>query len=253
MKTLIVANWKQNMTAPQAKEWLEVLSSKFKVQSSKLEVVVCPSFVLIPVLHPSSIIHHLSIHLGAQDVSQFEEGPYTGEVSAKMLQDFVDYVIVGHSERRKHFGETDGDVAKKSVLVLNHGLVPIICVSSVEEARNWKLEAGVDDGSLRLESAVFVYEPVEHISTEGEFHPDDPEHANAIAQKIKDKVGEDLKVLYGGSVNAENVKSFVEKPEINGVLVGQASLDPEEFSAIVKTLKQENIETRKHYEIRRCK
>lgn len=236
-KTLIVANWKENLTAPQATRWLEVLSSKFPpsgqagaVQNSKLEVVICPAFVLIPALkHQVSSIKH-RVYLGAQDVSKFEEGQYTGEVSAKMLKDFVDYVIVGHSERRRYFGETDEDVATKSILALKYGLVPIVCVSNVEEARNWKLEAGEEAGNLKLDSVIFAYEPLFAVGTGT---PDTPENANDFAKKVKTEVGQDVRVLYGGSVNAKNAKSFVSQPDIGGVLVGQASLDAGEFAEIV--------------------
>ena len=243
----VIANWKENFTVAEAKRWVRGLNKELGMSASgdssnlknegDVDIVICPSFVLIPVLYSSFSILHSPFSLGAQDVSKFEEGQYTGEVSAKMLKDFVDYVIVGHSERRKCFGETDGDVALKVGLCLKYGLVPIICISNVEEAGSWKVEARKEARSLMLERAVFVYEPVEHISTEGDFHPDDPEHANSMAQKIKAKVGQDVRVLYGGSVNAENVKGFVGQPNISGVLIGQASLDVEEFAKIIKTLK----------------
>ena len=231
-KVLIVANWKENLTAPQAKEWLGVLSSKFKVQSSKLEVVICPPSVILPtVAHEVSKLEN--VELGAQNVSKFEEGQYTGEVSAKMLKDFVSYVIVGHSERREHFGETDKCVAKKSILALKYGLVPIICVSNAEEAGRWKLEAGKEAGGWRFDNVVFAYEP---LSAVGTGTPDTPENAQKFAEEIKSVVGQDVKVLYGGSVNAKNAKSFVSQPNIDGVLVGQASLGTKEFSKIVEVV-----------------
>ena len=224
-KVLIVANWKENLTAPQAKEWLGVLSSKFKVQSSKLEVVICPPSVILPtVAHEVSKLEN--VELGAQNVSKFEEGQYTGEVSAKMLKDFVSYVIVGHSERRKYFGETDEDVNLKIKQCLKYGLTPIVCVGNLEQVSRVS----------RVSKVIVVYEPVEAISTEGQFHPDDPEHANSTAKEIKSVVGQDVKVLYGGSVNAKNAKSFVSQPNIDGVLVGQASLGTKEFSKIVEVV-----------------
>lgn len=229
-KTLIVANWKENKTAPQTKEWLEEFSNpKFQIPNN-VGVVICPSFVLIPVLR-SHFSHHTShLSLGAQDVSKFEEGQYTGEVSAKMLKDFVEFVIIGHSERRRYLGETDEDVAAKSVLALKYDLIPIVCASSVKEARSWKLEAGKDAGGWRLDDVVFAYEPLFAV---GSSEPDTPENAQKFAQKIRAEVGLDVRILYGGSVNAENVKSFVSQPDIGGVLVGQASLDVAEFSKII--------------------
>jgi len=232
-KTLIVANWKENKTASQTTEWFEKFSNpnsfRFAKQPSDgqipngAEIVVCPSFVLIPVLHSSlSSANPFSLYLGAQDVSKFEEGQYTGEVSAKMLKDFVKYVIVGHSERRKYFGETDEDVNLKIEQCLKYGLVPIICISNVEEA-----------GRLKLDKPVFAYEPLFAVGTG---IPDTPENANDFARKIKNEVGRDVRVLYGGSVNAENAKLFVSQPDISGVLVGQGSLDAGEFANIIETL-----------------
>ena len=230
---MIVANWKENLTATQAEDWVAEFSNLKSQIPNDVEVVVCPSFVLIPVLrsHLSSLTSCIS--LGAQDVSKFEGGQYTGEVSAKMLRDFVSYVIVGHSERRKHFGETDRDVAAKSVLALKYNLIPIVCVSSLEEARSWELEARKDTGDLREDKVVFAYEPLFAVGTG---KPDTPENAQKFAEEVRTLVGQDVRVLYGGSVNAENVKLFVDQPDISGVLVGQASLDPEGFIGIVRLL-----------------
>ncbi len=224
-KTLIVANWKEHKTNSEARGWVEVLSSKLKVKSEKLEVVVCPSFVLIPDLHSQLSILNFELSLGAQDVSKFEEGQYTGEVSTKILKDFVDYVIVGHSERRKHFGETDEDVALKIEQCLKHELAPIVCVSNLEQVSKCQ--------SVKVSKTIFAYEPLFAVGT-GE--PDTPENAQEFAGKIKGKLGKNVRVLYGGSVNSENVKLFVNQPDIDGVLVGQASLDAEEFGRIIKSL-----------------
>jgi len=224
-KTLIVANWKENLTATQMESWVAEFSI-FNFQfSNETRVVICPSFVLISVLKSqvSSIQHQ--VYLGAQDVSKFEEGQYTGEVSAKMLKDFVSYVIIGHSERRKCFGETDGDVAKKSILALKHGLIPIVCVSNLEQVSKCQ--------GVKVSKTIFAYEPLFAVGTGT---PDTPENAQEFAEKIKSAVGQDVRVLYGGSVNAENVKSFVSQPDIDGVLVGQASLEAEEFGRIIKSL-----------------
>jgi len=215
-KTLIVANWKENFTTAEAKRWVEGLNKELGIRNcGKTEIVVCSPSVLLPVLHSSFIIHNSFFRLGAQDVSKFEEGQYTGEVSAKMLKDFVDYVIVGHSERREHFGETDEDVKLKVEQCLKHGLTPIVCVSKIEQAL--------------ADKAIFAYEPLSAVGT-GE--PDTPENAQKFAQEIKAKVGQDVRVLYGGSVNAENAKSFVSQLDISGVLVGQASLDPKGFARL---------------------
>jgi triosephosphate isomerase len=236
-KTLIVANWKQNFTADEAQRWVGELNKELRIKNKNLslrsrtlhsnkfesegnvEIVVCPPLVLIPVLYSSFIIPHSALHLGAQDVSKFEGGQYTGEISAQMLKGFVDYVIVGHSERRKHFSETDEDVAKKTVLALKCNLIPIICVSNIEQVSK----------SQRVKESkniIFAYEPLAAIGT-GE--SDTPENANDFAQKIKAEIGQNVRVLYGGSVTSKNAKPFIAQPNISGVLVGQASLDAEEF------------------------
>ena len=230
----IVANWKENFTIAEAERWIGGLNKELRIKNKgNVEIVVCPPFVLLPLLHssftrfgesPLADIRDSSFSLGAQDVSRFEEGQYTGEVSAKMLKDFVDYVIVGHSERRRHFGETDEDVALKIEQCLKHGPTPIVCVSKLKEV----LAVSIVSGASRV---IFAYEPLEAVGT-GE--PDKPENAQGFAEKVKSEVGQNVKVLYGGSVNAKNAKSFVEQPDIDGVLVGQASLDPEEFSEIVR-------------------
>jgi len=212
-KTLVVANWKEYKTVSEVKVWVEAFNKGVNkgVNKGDVEVVICPSFILIPVLNAQ-------VRLGAQDVSKFEEGQYTGEVSAKMLKDFVSYVIVGHSERRKHFGETEEDVKLKVEQCLKYKLTPIVCVSNLKQVSK---------------KAVFAYEP---LSAVGTGTPDTPENAQDFAQKIKAEVGQDVQVLYGGSVNSENVKSFVDQPDISGVLVGEASLDAKEFGKIIKAL-----------------
>ncbi len=225
-KKLIVANWKENKTASQTTEWFEKFGAALSISRSRsklsinLEVVVCPSFILIPVLNSQLSTLNSPFRLGAQDVSKFEEGQYTGEVSAKMLRDFVSYVIVGHSERREHFGETDEDVNLKIEQCLKYDLTPIVCVSSLEQVST-------------VSDVIFAYEPLSAIGTG---KPDTPENAQDFAQEIKTEVGQNVKVLYGGSVNAKNAKSFVSQPDISGVLVGEASLDAEEFGKIIKTL-----------------
>ena len=226
-KTLIVANWKENKTVSQTTEWFDKFSNPKSQIPKNTEVVICPAFVLVPVLDSLFSILDSPPRLGAQDVSKFEGGQYTGEVSAKMLKDFVDYVIVGHSERRRHFHETNEDIQLKVEQCLKYNLTPIVCISSIQELSSLPSD---------FDGLIFVYEPLEHISTEGEFHPDDPEHANIMAQKIKEELSQKVKVLYGGSVNAKNAKSFIEQSDIDGVLVGQASLDAKEFAKIVGSL-----------------
>lgn len=218
-KLFIVANLKSYKTEPEAKEWLE----KFKAISQNKdivhdkEIVVCPSFTLLYLFNSFFLDNGLQIKLGAQNVSQFDEGPYTGEVNAKQIKKFADYVLIGHSERRINFNETDEALSKKTGLSLQNNLQPIFCVQGKETY--------VPNGVK-----ILAYEPVFAI---GSGNPDTPQNANEIAQSYLDKIN-NLTVLYGGSVTSENVSSFTKEQNIGGVLVGGASLEAEEFIRIIK-------------------
>lgn len=205
------------MTADEANEWLE----RFKINDSgfknnEKEIVLCPPFTLLSTLKSYIMNHKSNIKLGAQDVSPFPKGAYTGEVSAAQLSELVKYVIIGHSERRKYFHEDDQMLSNKVEMALDAGLTPIFCVQNADSI----IPKGV---------AIVAYEPVFAIGT-GE--PDSPENADHIARKIKD-TAKVTAVLYGGSVTGKNVHTFTEKEHIDGVLVGSASLDPLSFSHIV--------------------
>lgn len=228
MRYLIVANWKLNKTISEAIEWLKEFGiQKTEFRSQNVKIVVCPSFTVLSELQRELKKTKLPIKLGAQNVSQFEKGQYTGEVSAGMLQGLVNYVIIGHSEIRKHFGETDQIISEKAKQCEKYGITPILCASNLDQLR----------GCEKAKDLVVAYEPLEAISTEGEFHPDDPDHANEIAGKIKEIIGSKNRVLYGGSVHKDNVKYFAARKNIDGLLVGQASLDAERFVEILKKMK----------------
>lgn len=214
MKNLfIVANWKSNKTVSQAKEWLEkVESSKLKVQSNTYkEIILCASYTLLPDLKSS-------IKLGAQDISPFGPGAYTGEVNGEQIKEFADYVLIGHSEQRKYFHEDENSIFKKVKMALKYNLSPIVCVQNDKENINPKV-------------SFVAYDPAFAIGTG---NPDTPENANMIAEEIKRKNKDVQYVLYGGSVNAENVHNFTSCLVIDGVLVGGASLDAKEFLEIIK-------------------
>jgi len=161
----------------------------------------------------------LPIGLGAQDISSFEEGAYTGEVSAKQVKEFANFVIIGHSERRNNFGENDNILFKKFKLAKENGLIVIFCVQGKET----KIPENAD---------VIAYEPINAIGTG---NPDTPENAENVAAYFKANFKVPA-VLYGGSVTASDVNSFSQMPSIDGVLVGKASLDPEEFYAIIQNI-----------------
>lgn len=180
------------------------------------QVVLCVPFTLLYTLKEAITADHIPLALGAENVSPFAEGAETGEESARMVKDLADWVIIGHSERRKDFGETDEVLARKVEQARAAGLKIIYCVP--DDATT--VPKGVD---------VVAYEPVWAIGTG---KTDTPENANTVVAAIKAKSGVKT-VIYGGSVTAENVQSFISQPAIDGVLPGGASLDPQKFAALI--------------------
>lgn len=216
-KVLIVANFKSKKNLAEQKVWIDEFlknSSNLKNVESK-DVIICPSF---PYLFSfNSAFSGTNIKIGAQTLSPFDEGSHTGEVNAKQIKDFADFVIVGHSEERNLLNESDELFSEKVKLAIKYLLTPIFCVQ--------------DKGTFIPEgTSIVAYEPVFAIGTGT---PDTPESADAIAGTLKSNK-KDLKVLYGGSVTSQNVKSFTTKTNIDGVLVGGASLDPDEFIQIIQ-------------------
>jgi len=227
-KLFLVANWKSHKTIQEAHtfmttflntsliEWLHKSAESNEIVK---KIVICPPFIHLPEL--AKMLEHsdlkISLDLGAQDLSPFSVGSHTGEVAASEIEGLVKYVLVGHSERRKDFGESDDLVAQKVRAAKKAGLEPIFCVQGKDTP--------VPEGVL-----IIAYEPVNAI---GSGHPDDPEHADEIAAYFKEQKHIPF-VLYGGSVTPDNVNSYTTKPHIDGVLVGGASLDPRSFSEIIQ-------------------
>ena len=242
-KPIIAGNWKMNKTAAEGAALVNAL--KPLVKDASCDVVVCVPFTDIPAV--SAAVKGSNVHLGAQNVHFAEKGAYTGEISAEMLKEFgVEYVIIGHSERRQYFGETDETVNKRMHAALDAGLIPIVCVGeSLEERETGKTEAvlsvqiteglkGLDDVS----KIVIAYEPVWAIGT-GKTAT--AEQANetigfirkTLAETFCPKCAEKVRIQYGGSMNAKNCKELMAMPEIDGGLIGGASLKAEDFSIIV--------------------
>ena len=240
---IIAGNWKMNNTATEGVALVNAL--KPLVADAKCEVVVCVPAIDIPAV--SEAIAGSNIKLGAQNVHFAEKGAYTGEISAAMLKEYgVEYVIIGHSERRQYFGETDETVNKRTLAALAAGLTPIVCIGeSLEERETGKTESvlakQIEEGFKGIEDIkkiVVAYEPIWAIGTG---RTATAEQANETIGFIRRKIGEmfcpkcaeNVRIQYGGSMNAGNCKELMSMPEIDGGLIGGASLKAPDFAAIV--------------------
>lgn len=238
------------MTHLEAIEFVQKLAYNLDPTDTEVvEVVVCPPFTALRSVQTVIDADRLQFGLGAQNCHWQEKGAFTGEISPLMLAKLdVSYVVVGHSERRHIFGETDEQVAKKVRAVIDHGMRPILCVGETLEQREAgstsevvvsQLDAGTGKVSQNeADKLVIAYEPVWAIGTGKNALPED---ANSVAVLVRERLAERfgqaserIRILYGGSVKAGNVASFVAQPHVDGALVGGASLDPEEFARIVR-------------------
>ncbi|MBI5620918.1 triosephosphate isomerase [Candidatus Gottesmanbacteria bacterium] len=219
-KLLIAGNWKSNKDTREAKSWLLAFKSQFPNPNDQWKgatVVLCVPFTLLYPIKQEIDRLHIPIQLGAQDVSPFGDGAYTGEVSARQIKELASWVIIGHSERRKHFGETDELLAKKVVQARESGLNVIYCVQD-------------DKTPVPPWVSAVAYEPLWAIGTG---KSDTPDNANQVIATIKQRTRVST-VIYGGSVTSVNVADFVNQASIDGVLPGGASLDPMKFSNLIK-------------------
>lgn len=250
-KPLIAGNWKMNANHLEAIQMVQKLSYRLESEDyDRVEVVVAPPFTALRSVQLVIDQDHMRIGLGAQDTYWEESGPFTGEVSAPMLAKLaVSYVIVGHSERRQNFGETDEMVNRKARAVLAAGMSPIVCVGETLEQREGGEAEGLVTGQVKAamsrldlggpNTISIAYEPIWAIGTGRNALPGD---AGMMAEIIRQTVGESadtqvaetVRVLYGGSVNAGNIKDFMAKKHIDGALVGGASLDPDGFASIAR-------------------
>lgn len=216
----IIANWKANKSIKEALEWISIVGPKLEKREN-LKVVVCPTFSALSEVRKEIMVGSYPLMVGAQDLSPFLAGAYTGEEPASILQQFVDLSIIGHSERRENFSETDEIVAKKVKQAIEANILPLVCVQG-------------KDTPVPTGCKFVAYEPIFAVGTG---NPDTPTSANEVAEKLKDQYGKDLEVLYGGSVTADNAKAFVLEQNINGLLIGKSSLDAYEFVEIVNQCK----------------
>jgi len=248
-RTIVAGNWKLHGTAPEARRLIMALKHRLVGFSTRAEVVVCPPFPSLETAVDAA--RGSAVKIGAQNVFWEADGAYTGEVSTEMLEAIgVDHVIIGHSERRHVFGETDAGVSKKLRRVLSGTLVPIVCVGEVLSER----EAGKTSDVVARQVAaalegvgpehaariVVAYEPVWAIGTGRTATPEMANEVHAlIRQRIADMLGQTsagtVRILYGGSVKPENAADLMSQSDVDGVLVGGASLDAGSFAEIVRS------------------
>jgi triosephosphate isomerase len=231
---LVVGNWKMHGNQAAIAELIAGLQRSLP-PSPRAEVAVCPPFVYLPWVRGQL---PAAVALGAQNVSAEPEGAFTGEIAAGMLQDVgCRYVIVGHSERRSLFGETDELVARKAESALAHGLIPIVCVGETLAQREQGTALAVIGAQLdavrdNAERMVIAYEPVWAIGTG---RTATPEQAQEVHAFIRERLNvAEMKILYGGSVKADNAAELFKQADIDGALVGGAALNAEEFAAICR-------------------
>lgn len=237
-KILIAGNWKMNLTVTEAESFFK----SFKIQKKEgVELLFCPPFTDIPITR--FFLERSSILWGAQNVYPEDKGAFTGEISAPMLKDLgCSYVICGHSERRQILGESDELVARKLKAVLSHDMIPILCVGETgEERKEGRTEERIGSEirtalfELSKEEAakvVIAYEPIWAIGSGKAATPEDAEEiASFIRKTVKETAGkkasEEVRILYGGSVNGDNMSHFLKQKDIDGALIGGASLKPE--------------------------
>ncbi|MDR3111581.1 MAG: triose-phosphate isomerase [Elusimicrobiota bacterium] len=248
-KPLMAGNWKMNKTIPDAVSFIKELKNTV-ADVKDVEILVCPTFTALYAVNNE--LKNSSAKLGAQNIFWEEKGAFTGEISPSMLKDAgCSYVIIGHSERRQYFGETDETVNKKTKAAIAAGLIPIVCVGETlkerEENITFKIiEKQVKEGIANLsvqeaENIVIAYEPVWAIGTGKTATPEQAQEVHEFIRKIYRQMyataADKVRILYGGSVNPCNVSDLMKKNDIDGGLVGGASLKIEDFAKLINFAK----------------
>lgn len=248
-RSLVAANWKMNGSLESIGQLVAAISQGVS-EGTESEVLLCPPFVYISGL--AGLLEKTDIRLGAQNVSHLESGAYTGEVAASMLKDFAcDYVIVGHSERRMLYSENDVRVAEKFVAVQANGMIPILCIGELLEERESncteeviarQLDAVIElAGIMAFKAAVIAYEPVWAIGTGKTATPEQAQEVHEFIRlrlaRHDHETAEGVRILYGGSVKADNAKQLFELADIDGGLIGGASLVADDFLTICHSVR----------------
>jgi triosephosphate isomerase (TIM) len=244
-KPLVAANWKMNKTNAEAREFMQTFLPEAEGISADVDIVICPPYTALQTV--ADLATGARVRTGAQNMHEQDSGAFTGEVSAPMLLELgVEAVVLGHSERRQHFGETDAALARKVPKALDAGLLPILCVGETEEER----EAGETERKLRqqvqsdlvavnaarLPEVVIAYEPIWAIGTGRTATPEQAQAAigfvRALVSDRDAAAAKAVRVLYGGSVDAANAAELMALEDVDGALVGGASLSPDRFLSI---------------------
>lgn len=246
-KPMMAGNWKMNKTPAEAQELAKAIVDAIGTEST-VDCVICPPYVDLAAV--SSIANGSNVAVGAQNLHWEASGAYTGEISAPMLQGLATYVIIGHSERRQYFAESDETVNQKAHTALANSLIPIICVGeSLEQNQAGETESFVSGqvkaalaglSAEQVQALVIAYEPIWAIGTGLAATPEEAGKTcgvvrNVVAELYGQAVADNTRVLYGGSTNDKNIAEIMEQDDIDGALIGGASLKVESYSAMVKT------------------
>lgn len=245
---LIAGNWKMNASPSEGAEKARIIQQKLSGKNLHNTLLICPSFITIPAVQGE--LHHASVKVGAQNVSEQEDGAYTGEVSTGMLKDAgCEYVITGHSERREYYHETSELIARKTKKVLESGLKPILCVGEKLESRKTGDQEKIVADQMKpvfdtipshlARNMVIAYEPVWAIGTGETATPEQAQEMHASIRKMisdswGDEIATSIQILYGGSMKPANAEELLSQPDVDGGLIGGASLQPESFLEILE-------------------
>ncbi len=248
-KKIVAGNWKMNLTFEEAEELVGTLAEELDGKKKKCEVILCPPSPYLEMA--SDYADESGLHIAAQNVSEYDNGAYTGEVSASMLASMeIEYCIIGHSERRKYFGETNAQLAKKADQLLEVGIYPIFCIGELLEERNANkhfevVRQQISEGLFHLNeeefsNVVIAYEPVWAIGTGVTASPEQAQEMHAfirglLAEKYGSTLADETTILYGGSCNAKNAAELFAKPDVDGGLIGGASLKSDDFLTITQS------------------
>ncbi len=229
MTKYVLANWKSHKTVEEGKKWLAEFLKVYQ-PDPQVEVILAPSYIhLVPLYHMLQDMKSPSLCLAVQDLSPFPLGAYNGAVAAAIVRDMAEYAIIGHSERRRYFHETDQEIANKASEAAAAGIKPILCVDQPYARAQMTAMNEADMGNM-----IIGYGPVEAI---GVNIPQSLEKTRREVAEIQE-IFPEKPILYGGSINAENAASYMQLPGVSGLMVGSASLDPEEFAGICQIVSQ---------------